>query len=58
MKKIRVTFLVSVDLDPVPGTFDSAEDFARTLRKWGDRFPWYRPTVTFIGERESLDDVP
>lgn len=53
MRKTRVTFLVSVNLDPVPGRFDDAQDFERTLREWADRFPWYVPTVQYVGEREA-----
>jgi hypothetical protein len=47
----RVTLLVEVNLDPVPGWGNSAEDFRAYLqRNLDDGIGHYHPTVTVQGE--------
>ena len=46
MKAERYRFVVEVNLDGVPGTFDNAEDFRKSLVRWGMQFPWYEASVS------------
>jgi len=45
--KVRVRLVVEVNLDPVPGWGNVAEDYrALTQRLLDDSIPYYKPTVT------------
>lgn len=49
MKRQRAVIAVEVDLDPVPGWGNDAEDYAAAIRQWADNaIPHYNPTVEVI----------
>ncbi len=53
MKARRVTILVEVNCDGVIGTFYEPKDHVDLLiNQWAIQFPWYCPTVKFLGVRD------
>ena len=50
MNRTRVTLLLTVDLDPVPGEFNTRESWKRQLQhRFQDMVPHYHPVVE-VGE--------
>ena len=50
MDRERVTIVVEIDLDPVPGTFDNVRDFVKLIQNNLEAtVPHYHPCVK-IGE--------
>jgi hypothetical protein len=55
MKRERVTIIVEVNLDPIPGACDNVQDFVTMIqRDLNSRVPHYNPTVRAAKE-ESAD---
>lgn len=50
----RITLLVDVELDPVPGAFHTPESAERNIQNILSRMiPHYKPTVTLSGGQPS-----
>lgn len=53
MDRERVTIIVEIDLDPVPGTFDDVRDFVSLIQQNLEAtVPHYHPCVK-IGSKEN-----
>lgn len=49
MERHRVTLIVDIDLDPVPGAFHELEDMRmRVERMLNEAVPWYKPEVKTV----------
>ena len=60
MRKARRAYMVTVDVDGVPGwnDRDRPEDMSDMIQGWmSERFPGYRPQVEYIGEAPDLPEV-
>ena len=48
----RAYFVIGVDIDPVPGSCDSSEDWeGYWVARLSRDFPWYHPTVTPVAKQ-------
>lgn len=55
----RIIMAVSVDLDPMSGTFNQPEDHVKGL-SWAlnDLYPHYKPTVVLLDDGEPIEKTP
>ena len=60
MRKARRAYIVTVDVDGVPGwnDRDRPDDMSGLIQRlMNEAVPWYRPQVEYIGEAPELPEV-